>query len=77
MKGNSNINVGGILKGAKGMNVKANARPDNNKMKAIFLYGWEGAPYVKPVREALDELSLAHVMVNCAPGSTNRYVLNS
>ena len=44
-------------------------------MKPIVLYGWEGAPYVTDVRRTLDELGLAHVLVNCAKGSGNRWVV--
>lgn len=47
-------------------------RSDVTSLKPITLYGWEGAPYVTPVREVLTELALAHVLVNCAPGSRNR-----
>ena len=67
-KGLSNKGAGG----GKGSKPNPNARPDNNKMKPLTLYGWEGAKYVTPVRETLCELSLAHVFVNCAPGSANR-----
>mmetsp|Transcript_453 Transcript_453/g.657 ORF Transcript_453/g.657 Transcript_453/m.657 type:complete len:371 (+) Transcript_453:509-1621(+) len=60
-----------------GPRVRANARPDFAKMRPLTLYGWEGAPFVKPVREALNELSLPHVMVHCAPGSQNRAALQA
>lgn len=51
---------------------KPNARSDNQSMKPITIYGWEGAQYVKQVREALTDLGLAHIMINCANGSANR-----
>ena len=58
----------------KGKKLRSNARPDNAKMKALTLYGWEGAKFVTPVREALNELALPHLFVNCAAGSANRLV---
>ena len=59
---------------SKGSRLRANARPDSNiNIKPLTLYGWEGAPYVTPVRELLCELSIPHVFVNCATGSANRY----
>ena len=61
----------------KGKLVRKDARYDNNRMKPITLYGWEGAQYVKPVREALDSLGLAHVLINCAKGSRNRAKLEA
>jgi len=63
--------------GSKGKGINSKAREDNTKMKPITLYGWEGAQYVKPVREALDNLGLAHIMINCANGSSNRSKLTS
>jgi len=63
--------------GSKGKGINSKARSDNNKMKPITLYGWEGAQYVKPVRETLDNLGLAHTMINCANGSSNRSKLTS
>lgn len=65
-----------LSKGApsKGARLRANARPDNNvNIRPLTLYGWEGAPFVTPVRELLCELSIPHVLVNCAAGSANRY----
>lgn len=58
--------------GGKGNKVKSNIRSDNIKMKPITIYGWEGAQYVKPVRECLNELALPHIFINCANGSLNR-----
>lgn len=60
-------------KGSKsGGKFNSKARPDVTKLKPITVYGFEGAPYVKPVREALNSLALAHVFINCANGSANR-----
>jgi hypothetical protein len=65
----------GVARGTGSSNKKA--RFDNQRMKPIQLYGWEGASYVKPVRECLNSLGLAHVMINCAEGSSNRKSLES
>jgi hypothetical protein len=67
----------GLMKSSRGASIRKNARSDNIKMKAITLYGWEGAQYVKQVRETLTELGLAHVMINCADGSVNRFIPHS
>lgn len=72
VKGNGSDEPGGSGKGRK---LRANARNDFTKLKPITLFGWEGAPYVKVVRETLSELGLAHILVNCANGSMNRDVL--
>jgi len=58
--------------GGKGNKIRPNIRVDNIKMKPIVLYGWEGAQYVKAVRECLNELGLSHTFINCANGSLNR-----
>lgn len=63
----------GVSSGKGSYNSKA--RNDNIFMKPIQLYGWEGASYVRPVREALNSLALAHIMINCAEGSSNRQSL--
>lgn len=66
---------GGVLGGGgsgKGSKLRANARTDITRLKPITLYGWEGAQYVKTVRETLSELGLAHIFVNVANGSQNR-----
>jgi glutathione S-transferase len=51
------------------------ARPDFVKLKPLTLYGYEGSPFVRPVRETLGTLALAHKVVYCARGSQNRNVL--
>ena len=65
----------GVARGTGSSNKKA--RFDNKTMRPIQLYGWEGASYVKPVRECLNSLGLAHIMINCAEGSSNRKSLES
>ena len=55
-----------------GNKIRPNIRVDNLKMKPIVIYGWEGAQYVKVVRECLNELGLSHTFINCANGSLNR-----
>jgi glutathione S-transferase len=41
-------------------------------MQPLKLWGYEGSPFVKPVRETLCGLGLPHTMVNSARGSANR-----
>ena len=52
-----------------------NARPDNERMQPIELWGYECSPFVKPVREKLCSLALPHLMVSCSRGSKNRDLL--
>jgi glutathione S-transferase len=61
-----------ILRDMPGSRRQPNARPDNQKMKPIKLWGYECSPFVRPVREKLCNLCLPHEMVSCARGSTNR-----
>jgi len=58
-----------------GSRLQSNARADATSFKPITLYGYEGSPFVRPVREALSSLGLAHVMINCPRGSRNRDML--
>ncbi|KAL7549757.1 hypothetical protein ACHAWF_013023 [Thalassiosira exigua] len=51
------------------------ARPDNEQMKPLELWGYECSPFVMPVREKLGSLTLPHLMVSCARGSANRDLL--
>lgn len=51
---------------------QVNARPDNEKMKSLELWGYECSPFVKPVREKLCELCLPHTYISCSRGSANR-----
>lgn len=69
-----NLVSGGKPKNTGAKTIK-NARNDNQKMKPITVYGWEGARPVTPVRQALDKLGLAHVFINCSPESSNRKLL--
>ena len=61
-----------ILRGMPGARRQPNARPDNEQMKPLELWGYECSPFVRPVREKLASLSLPHLMVSCARGSANR-----
>lgn len=61
-----------ILLGMPGSRRQVNARPDNEQMKPIELWGYESSPFVRPVREKLCSLCLPHVMVSCSRGSANR-----
>ena len=47
-------------------------RIDVTRLDPIVLWGYEGSPFVRPVRETLNSLGLAHVMLNCPRGSQNR-----
>lgn len=49
----------------------SNIKQDNMRKKPIELWGFEGSAAVKPVRETLCGLALAHRMVHCAKGSQN------
>lgn len=60
------------FRGFKGSKLLSTARPDNQSMQPIELWGYEGSPFVRPVRETLGELGLPHKMVYCARGSQNR-----
>ena len=42
------------------------------KLEPVVLWGYEGSPFVRPVRETLCSLGLCHVMINCGRGSANR-----
>lgn len=49
-----------------------NARPDNERMQPLELWGYETSPFVRPVRQKLGSLCLPHIMVSCSRGSANR-----
>ena len=55
--------------------VLSNARPDNGAMKPVELWGYEGSPFVRPVREILNSLALPHRMVYSGRGSSNRDIM--
>lgn len=61
-----------LLRGFPGSKKQPNARPDNEQMEPLELWGYESSPFVRPVREKLDALCLPHVMVSCSRGSANR-----
>jgi glutathione S-transferase len=52
-----------------------NARPDNEDMIPLELWGYESSPFVRPVREKLCSLCLPHTFISCSRGSANRDVL--
>ena len=45
---------------------RPDARPDNEAMKPLEMWGYETSPFVRPVRETLCALTLPHVVVPCA-----------
>lgn len=61
-----------LLRDMPGSRKQANARPDNEQMQALELWGYECSPFVSPVREKLGSLCLPHVMISCSRGSANR-----
>jgi glutathione S-transferase len=61
-----------ILLGFPGSRRQTNARPDNERMIPLELWGYETSPFVRPVREKLGSLCLPHIMVSCSRGSANR-----
>lgn len=61
-----------ILLGMPGARKQPNARPDNEDMIPLELWGYESSPFVRPVREKLASLCLPHIMVSCSRGSANR-----
>lgn len=61
-----------LLRDMPGARRQLNARPDNEKMRPLELWGYECSPFVRPVREKLGGLCLPHVMVSCSRGSENR-----
>ena len=61
-----------IIRNMPGAKRQANARPDNEEMKPLELWGYECSPFVRPVREKLGSLCLPHLMISCSRGSLNR-----
>jgi len=43
-----------------------------DQLQVITLWGFEGSPFARPVREALCSLGLRHRLISCARGSQNR-----
>ena len=61
-----------IVRGLAGGQLDARARPDNPEMEPIVMWGYEGSPFVRPVREKLNELGLPHLIRYCGRGSAKR-----
>lgn len=61
-----------LVRGMPGSARQINARPDNEDMRPIEIWGYECSPFVRPVREKLAALCLPHLMVSCSRGSVNR-----
>lgn len=64
-----------VLRDLPGSKRQADARPDNEDMKPLELWGYECSPFVRPVREKLGSLCLPHLMISCSRGSANRDVM--
>ena len=64
--------VAALLRDMPGRQRQANARPDNERMLPLELWGYECSPFVRPVREKLGALCLPHRLVSCSRGSSNR-----
>ena len=60
------------LRDMPGAQRQLNARPDNEQMKPIEIWGYECSPFVRPVLEKACSLCLPHVVVSCSRGSVNR-----
>lgn len=61
-----------LLRGMPAASRQPNARPDNEQMEPLQLWGYECSPFVIPVREKLGSLTLPHVLISCSRGSVNR-----
>jgi len=61
-----------VLLGMPGGQRQLNARPDNEDMLPIELWGYECSPFVRNTREKLGTLCLPHKMISCSRGSANR-----
>jgi glutathione S-transferase len=61
-----------ILRDMPGGRRQSNARPDNEDMEPLELWGYECSPFVRPVREKLASLCLPHRLVSTSRGSANR-----
>eukprot|EP00977_Amphora_coffeiformis_P018615 scaffold6610_cov163-Amphora_coffeaeformis.AAC.9 len=68
----STSTLAALLRGMPGSRLDPNARPENVDMLPLAVWGYECSPFVRPVREKLCSLGLAHVFVSCSRGSTNR-----
>jgi glutathione S-transferase len=61
-----------LIRGLAGSKRQANARPDNEQMLPLELWGYEPSPFVRPVREKLCALCLKHTLIPTSRGSANR-----
>lgn len=61
-----------LVRGLAGSKRWPTARADNEQMTPLELWGYEGSPFVRPVRERLCALCLPHRLVPCPRGSRNR-----
>ena len=61
-----------VVRGMPAAKLQVDVRPENGEMQPLVLYGFEGSPFVHPVREKLCALGLPHTIVNCARGSARR-----
>jgi len=64
--------VAEVVRGFPGAKRQENARPDNEEMYPLELWGNEASPFVKPVQEKLVSLALPYKFVSCSRGSANR-----
>eukprot|EP00401_Gymnodinium_catenatum_P065692 CAMPEP_0117602702 /NCGR_PEP_ID=MMETSP0784-20121206/77727_1 /TAXON_ID=39447 /ORGANISM="" /LENGTH=365 /DNA_ID=CAMNT_0005405549 /DNA_START=9 /DNA_END=1106 /DNA_ORIENTATION=- len=64
-----------VARGFAGASRQPDARPDNERMQPLELWGYEASPFVRPVREKLCALCLPHRIVPCSRGSRNRDAL--
>lgn len=59
-----------LARGLAGSSLDTRARLDNGDMQPIELWAYEGSPFVRPVRERLNELGLPHTVVFCPRGAS-------
>lgn len=64
-----------LLLDMPGAQRQSNARPDNEAMRPLEVWGFECSPFVRPVLTKLCSLCLPHTIVSCARGSKNRDAL--
>ncbi len=57
--------------------IDSNQEGNNGKVmiEPLVLWGFEGSPFVRPVRETISSLGLPHIYINCGRGSANRDIL--
>jgi len=64
--------IAAIIRGMPADKLQIDARADTHRMRPLTLYGYEGSPFVHPVREKLCALGLPHIIVPCGRGSAHR-----